>query len=49
MPIKLVHKMTEKQVMREAEQEEFGLAYQETIGVLPQQHIVIFQREAKDR
>jgi len=44
VPIKLVHKMTEKQVKREASQPEFGLRFVETIGVLPRQHIVIFQK-----
>jgi ubiquinone/menaquinone biosynthesis C-methylase UbiE len=44
VPIKLVHKMTEKQVRLEASQPEFGLKFVETIGVLPRQHIVIFQK-----
>lgn len=44
VPIKLVHKMSEKQVKREASQPEFGLKFVETIGVLPRQHIVIFQK-----
>jgi len=44
VPIKLVHKMTEAQVRKEAEQPEFGLRYKETIGVLPRQHIVVFER-----
>ena len=44
VPIKLLHKMSEAQVKREASQPAFGLKYVETIGVLPRQHIVIFQR-----
>lgn len=44
VPIKLVHKMTEAQVKKEASQKEFGLKFVETIGVLPWQHIVIFQK-----
>ena len=44
VPIKLLHKMSEKQVKREAGQPEFGLKYVETIGVLPRQHIVVFQK-----
>ena len=44
VPIKLVHKMTEKQVKLEASQPEFGLKYLETIRTLPWQHIVVFQR-----
>ncbi len=45
VPIKLVHKMTQKQVRREIEQAEFQLKWKETIGVLPRQHIIIFERE----
>ncbi|MGH7127050.1 MAG: class I SAM-dependent methyltransferase [Planctomycetaceae bacterium] len=47
VPIKLVHKMTEAQVKREIGLDEFGLRWKETIDVLPQQHIVIFERDAK--
>ena len=49
VPIKLVHKMTEKQVKREASQKEFGLEYVETIGKLPQQHVIIFKKPAKGK
>lgn len=45
VPIKLVHKMTESQVKKEAGQPEFGLEYVETIGVLPRQHIIVFKRK----
>lgn len=44
VPIRLVHKMTEAQVKREIAQPEFGLKWKETIGILPRQHIVIFER-----
>jgi tRNA A58 N-methylase Trm61 len=44
VPIKLVHKMTEAQVKKELEQEAFGLKWKETIGVLPRQHIIVFER-----
>ncbi|MHC4877391.1 MAG: class I SAM-dependent methyltransferase [Planctomycetota bacterium] len=44
VPIKLLHKMSEAQVKREASQPDFGLKHVETIGVLPRQHIVIFER-----
>lgn len=44
VPIKLVHKMTEEQVKKEASRKEFGLEYVKTIEKLPQQHIVIFKR-----
>lgn len=47
VPIKLVHKMTEKQVRREIERPEFGLVWKETIGVLPRQHIVVFEKQAE--
>lgn len=51
VPIKLVHKMSEVQVKREASQPGLGLKYVETIGVLPRQHIVIFEKadEVTDR
>ena len=46
VPIKLVHKMTEAQVKKEASLPEFGLKFVETIRVLPWQHIVVFERKA---
>lgn len=47
VPIKLVHKMTEAQVKKEASLPEFGLKWKETIDKLPRQHIVIFERPTK--
>ena len=47
VPIKLVHKMTEEQVKKEASHPEFGLKWSKTIGVLPWQHIVLFEKRAK--
>jgi precorrin-6B methylase 2 len=44
VPIKLVHKMTEAQVKLEAGQPEFELRWVETIGVLPWQHVIVFER-----
>jgi precorrin-6B methylase 2 len=44
VPIKLVHKMTEAQVKLEAGQPEFELHWVETIGVLPWQHVIVFER-----
>ena len=46
VPIKLVHKMSEAQVKREASQPELGLKFVETIRVLPWQHIIIFEKPA---
>ena len=46
VPIKLVHKMSEKQVKKEVSPSEFGLIWKETIEKLPRQHIIIFQRLA---
>ncbi len=46
VPIKLVHKMTEAQVKREAGQPELDLRFVETIGVLPRQHILVFARRS---
>nr|AUN35856.1 hypothetical protein [uncultured bacterium] len=42
--IKPIHTMTEAQVKKEASLPEFGLKWKETIGVLPVQHIIIFER-----
>ncbi|HEY0983347.1 class I SAM-dependent methyltransferase [Schlesneria sp.] len=47
VPIKLVHKMTEAQVKKEIGQPEFGLKWKETIGTLPRQHLIVFQKPAK--
>ena len=44
VPIKLVHKMTEAQVKKEISQPEFSLKWTKTIGVLPWQHIVVFEK-----
>jgi precorrin-6B methylase 2 len=46
VPIKAVHKMSEKQVRKEAELPEFGLTWTETVGTLPRQHVVIFTKGA---
>jgi precorrin-6B methylase 2 len=44
VPIKLVHKMTEAQVKREAAEPSLELAHVETIEVLPWQHVIIVER-----
>jgi hypothetical protein len=44
VPIKLVHKMTEAQVKREAADPTLELAHVETIEVLPWQHVIVFER-----
>lgn len=49
VPIKLVHKMTEAQVKKELSLPEFSLKWKETVGVLPWQHIIIFERIADSR
>ena len=43
--IKLVHKMTKKQVRKEMDVPEFNLEFDEAIDVLPQQHILIFKKK----
>jgi len=43
VPIKPLHKMTEAQVRKEAEAH--SLSWQETISVLPRQHIIIFKKK----
>jgi ubiquinone/menaquinone biosynthesis C-methylase UbiE len=47
VPIKLIHKMSQKQVKKEAGLPEFKLKFKETIGVLPWQHMVFFERSTK--
>ena len=44
VPIKAVHKMTEAQVRKEMSLH--PLEWVETIGVLPQQHIIVFRKRA---
>ncbi len=46
VPIKLVHKMSEEQVRKEAEQPELGLVWKETVGTLPRQHVIIFTKRS---
>jgi SAM-dependent methyltransferase len=46
VPIKLVHKMTEEQIRKEAGLPEFGLTWTETVATLPRQHVVIFTKAA---
>lgn len=45
VPIKLVHKMSQAQAKKEAEQEEFHLKWTETIDALPRQHILVFTKQ----
>ena len=47
VPIKLVHKMTQAQVKKEINQPEFQLTWKETIGTLPRQHVIIFEKQAE--
>lgn len=49
VPIKLVHKMTEAQVKKEMSPPEFGLKWKETVGTLPRQHVIVFEKSAKPR
>ena len=45
IPIKTIHKMSEKQVKKEALQKEFHLKWKETIKMLPRQHVIVFEKE----
>jgi precorrin-6B methylase 2 len=45
IPIKALHKMTQRQVRRELEQ--VGLVWQATYEDLPQQHVIVFQKPAE--
>jgi ubiquinone/menaquinone biosynthesis C-methylase UbiE len=47
VPIKLVHKMTEKQVKKEMSP--YPLRWVETKSDLPWQHVIIFKKEAKEK
>jgi len=48
VPIKLVHKMSQAQVKRELSPPELQLRFKETIGVLPWQHMVVFEKVGPD-
>ncbi|MGQ0635426.1 MAG: class I SAM-dependent methyltransferase [Planctomycetaceae bacterium] len=48
IPIKLVHKMSEKQVQKEIGLPEFHLKWKETIGTLPWQHVIVFEKQAHE-
>jgi len=48
VPIKLVHKMSEAQAKKEVSRPELNLKWKETIGVLPRQHILVFEKTATD-
>ncbi|MFN0055070.1 MAG: class I SAM-dependent methyltransferase [Planctomycetales bacterium] len=45
VPIKLVHKMTEAQVKLEIGLPEFHLKWKETVGTLPWQHVIVFEKQ----
>ncbi len=45
VPIKLLHKMSEKQSIKEMTQPAFSLKHVETIEKLPRQHLMIFMRK----
>ena len=47
VPIKEVHKMSQEQVRKEAEQSEFGLQWLETVHFLPRQHVIIFRKQTE--
>jgi len=48
VPIKLVHKMSEAQAKKEVARPELNLKWKETIGVLPRQHILVFEKTAAE-
>lgn len=48
VPIKLVHKMTEAQVKKEALQSEFGLRFVTNHTALPLQHVIVFEKLPKN-
>ncbi|QDT25803.1 putative methyltransferase YcgJ [Gimesia panareensis] len=48
VPIKLVHKMTEAQAKKEVSRPELNLKWKETIGILPRQHILVFEKTTEE-
>jgi predicted methyltransferase len=46
IPVSFVHRMSEEQIRQELEAS--GFRWRETIDVLPQQHIVVFQKPVAD-
>ena len=48
VPIKLVHKMSQAQVKKEASLPELRLKWQKTIDTLPWQHIILFEKLAAE-
>ena len=48
VPIKLVHKMTEAQAKTELGLPELRLKWSETIGTLPWQHVIVFEKQAEE-
>lgn len=47
VPIKLVHKMSQKQVLKEMEPH--ALRWTGTISTLPRQHIIVFKKQAEEK
>ena len=47
VPIKLLHKMTQKQAIKEISQ--VGLVWKKTLDVLPQQHFMIFEKPVAEK
>lgn len=47
VPIKLVHKMSEKQVIREMEPH--PLKWLKTVGTLPWQHVIVFEKKGEKK
>ena len=48
VPIKVIHKMTEKQVKRELLRPEFGLEWVTTHDELPRQHVIVFRKPVEE-
>lgn len=48
VPIKLVHKMSEAQAKKEVSRPDLNLKWKETIGILPRQHILVFEKTAAE-
>ena len=47
VPIKLLHKMSEKQARKEIS--EVGYVWKETLDFLPQQHFIVFEKPSAEK
>ena len=44
VPIKILHRMSMKQIKKEFAQPQFSLRFEKVVNILPRQHLVFFQK-----